>query len=112
MKKDPTKARNSIEPTREIFDINHISKLANLQLTNAERKMFLSQLTNVLNYFEKLRKLNTDKVEPIGHITGLENVGRRDVTAPSISQEDALKNAPKVYRGFFEVEAIFEEQNE
>ena len=46
----------------------------------------------------------------MGVIKGLINVVRDDRTAPSITQDEALVNAPKTYNGFFEVDAIFEEQ--
>lgn len=108
-KVQPKNRSLNIKPTGEILDINYVSNLANLKLTDAERKTFVLQLTDILNYFEQLRKLNTDGIEPIGHITGLENVTREDAPAPSLSQEEALKNAPKVHNGFIEVEAIFEE---
>lgn len=91
------------------IDIDHMAKLANLPLTANEKKIFEKQLQEILGYISKLQEVDTAKVEPIGHITGLVNVTRDDQTAPSITQEEALANAPKTYNGFFEVEAIFEE---
>ena len=96
---------------KQVIDIDYVAKLANLPLSASEKKVFNRQLADVLGYFEKLKKLKTEGVEPIGHITGLINVTREDKAAPSISQEEALVNAPKTYNGFFEVEAIFEENN-
>ncbi|KKR55919.1 hypothetical protein A3B52_02925 [Candidatus Curtissbacteria bacterium RIFCSPLOWO2_01_FULL_41_28] len=92
------------------IDINYVARLANLPLSDEEKKTFEKQLKEVLNYFSNLNEVNTKTVEPIGHITGLVDVVREDKTAPSISQEDALVNAPKTHNGFFEVEAIFEEE--
>ena len=92
------------------IDISHVAKLANLSLTNQEKQVFEKQLKNILGHISKLQEVNTEGVEPIGHITGLVNITRKDEAAPSISQEEALKNAPKTHNGFFEVEAIFEEQ--
>ncbi|OGE01104.1 hypothetical protein A2196_00105, partial [Candidatus Curtissbacteria bacterium RIFOXYA1_FULL_41_14] len=89
------------------IDINYVARLANLPLSDEEKKTFEKQLKEVLNYFSNLNEVNTKTVEPIGHITGLVDVVREDKTAPSISQEDALVNAPKTHNGFFEVEAIF-----
>jgi len=96
---------------KSTIDIDYVVKLANLPLTTAERKKFSEQLTAVLDYFKKLNEVDTSKVEPIGHITGLVNVTRADTTTPSISQEEALANAPKTHNGFFEVDAIFEENS-
>ena len=92
------------------IDIDYISKLANLPLSNKEKTLFEKQLKDVLNYIAKLNEINTDKVEPIAHIVDLANITRNDETRPSLNQDDALKNAPKTYNGFFEVDAIFDEQ--
>jgi|SRR3989344_695717 len=96
--------------TSSVFDVDYVSKLANLPLSNKERVLFEKQLKNVLDYIAKLNEINTDKVEPISHITDLANVTKGDKTFPSLSQDEALKNASKTYNGFFEVDAIFEEQ--
>ncbi|MBI2327499.1 Asp-tRNA(Asn)/Glu-tRNA(Gln) amidotransferase subunit GatC [Candidatus Curtissbacteria bacterium] len=96
---------------RSKIDIDNIAKLASLPLTKEEKVTFEKQLSEVLTYISKLNEVDTSKVEPIGHITGLVNVQRPDEPAPSLSQEDALKNAPKTHNGFFEVPAIFEEQD-
>lgn len=91
------------------IDIDHVAKLANLPLTEEEKKIFQKQLEDILAYVSKLNEVDTEKVEPIGHITGLVNVTRKDEAKPSQNQDDALKNAPKTHNGFFEVEAIFDE---
>ena len=91
------------------IDVAHVAKLANLKLTVKEEKDFEKQLSAILDYFKDLQKINTDKVEPISNITGMLNVSREDEAKPSLSQEDALKNAPKIHNGFFEVDAIFAE---
>lgn len=91
------------------IDISHVAKLANLKLTASEEKTFEKQLGEVLNYISKLNELNTEKIEPTSNVTGLMNVSREDESKPSLSQEDALKNAPKLHNGFFEVDAIFQE---
>lgn len=92
------------------IDIEHLSKLASLELSETEKRTFQNQLQEVLTYISKLQKLNTAKTEPIGHITGLENISRQDKPAPSLTQEAALKNAPKVHNGFFQVDSIFQEE--
>ncbi|MCR4325057.1 MAG: Asp-tRNA(Asn)/Glu-tRNA(Gln) amidotransferase subunit GatC [Candidatus Curtissbacteria bacterium] len=94
---------------QQSIDIEHVAKLANLNLTPEEKTLFEKQLGEVVNYISKLNEVDTDKVEPISNITGLENVARDDEAAPSLSQGDALKNAKKTHNGFFEVNAIFEE---
>ncbi len=92
------------------IDIAQVAKLAGLKLTSEEEKKFESQLLAILDYFKDLQKVDTDKVEPISNITGLQNISRGDEARPSLPQDDALKNAPKTHNGFFEVDAIFQEE--
>lgn len=92
------------------IDIDKVAKLANLKLTAKERKTFQKQLEEVLVYVSSLGEVDTKKVEPIGNITGLQNISREDEPSPSLPQEDSLKNAKKTYNGFFEVDAIFAEE--
>ena len=108
MKKRQT--TNAKRQTPEI-DIGYVAKLANLPLTPKEKLTFSKQLQDILDYFSKLQEVDTKNIEPIGHITGLTNVISDDRLAPSIAQQEALANAPKTHNGFFEVEAIFEEEN-
>lgn len=93
------------------IDVDHVAKLANLSLSPAEKKIFEDQLGKVLDYINHLNKVNTVNIEPIGQITELVNVTREDKAAPSLSQGEALANAPRTHNGFFEVDAIFEENS-
>lgn len=104
--------RLTINDKRLNIDVPYTANLANLKLSKSEEKLFPKQLKEIIGYVSKLEEIDTSKVEPIGHITGLESITRADIPAPSLSQEDALKNAPKTYNGFIEVEAIFEEQED
>ncbi len=105
-------SQSSVLNSHNSIDIDRVAKLANLTLTGQEKIEFEKQLGEVLGYVSSLNELNTDKVEPIGHITGLENVSREDVAAPSLDQEQALANAKRTHNGFFEVEAIFTENDQ
>jgi len=89
------------------IDVSHIAKLANLPLTKAEEKLFSKQLSSTLSYVQQLDEVETEKVEPTAQVTGLMNVFREDVITPGFSQEEALKNAPAQYKGFFKVKSIF-----
>lgn len=88
-------------------EVQHIAKLANLTLTEEEVKVFGEQLSETLDYVEKLKELKTENVLPTFQTTGLKNVTRDDVIEPSLTQEEALKNAKSTYKGFFKTKAIF-----
>jgi len=60
-------------------DVEHVAKLARLDLTEEEKEKFSRQLSNVLSYVDKLREVKTEGVSPTAQITGLENVSRDDM---------------------------------
>lgn len=92
------------------FDINHVAKLANLPLSDKEKKKLSSQLEETVDYVEELKEVDTKGIEPIHQVTGLENVTREDEIKPSFTQEEALKNAKDTYNGFFKVKGILENE--
>ena len=92
------------------FDVNHVAKLANLTLTETEKKKLESQLAETVDYVEELEEVKTDGFDPVSQVTGLENVTRDDKTLPSLTQEEALKNAKSSYKGFFKVKGILENE--
>lgn len=92
------------------FNISHVAKLANLTLTKDEEEKFGKQLEETLNYIENLESVDTDGVEPTSQVTGLENVLREDEAKPSLSQEEALKNAKSTHNGFFKVKGILDNE--
>lgn len=87
-------------------EVLHIAKLAKLKLSEEELEMFQEQLGKILEYFKKLEGLNTENVEPMKHVIETKNVLREDEPKEPISQEEALKNAPKSKEGFFEVPKV------
>jgi aspartyl-tRNA(Asn)/glutamyl-tRNA(Gln) amidotransferase subunit C len=91
------------------IDVKHVAKLANLPLKNDEIKKYENQLSQILEYIEKLTKVNTDNIKETSQTTGLENVTKKDLASPSFSQEEALANTKSKHNGLFKVKAIFEE---
>ncbi len=87
-------------------ETGHIAKLANLSLSDEELEKFSGQLSETINYVEKLNKLCTDNVPPTSQTTGLRNVFREDKVNPSFSQKEALSNAKRVNRGFFVTKSV------
>ena len=91
------------------IDVTHVAKLANLPLSDEEKKKFEQQLEETLNYIKELDEINTEGVAITPQVTKLENVLGEDIIRPSLSQEEALKNAKSTYNGFFKVKAILEQ---
>lgn len=89
-------------------EIEHIAVLARLSLPEEEKELFGSQLSNILDYMEKLNELDTKGIEPTSHVLTLSNVMRDDIPRPSIPKEDVLMNAPDHTEKFFRVPKIIE----
>ncbi|MFX1455197.1 MAG: Asp-tRNA(Asn)/Glu-tRNA(Gln) amidotransferase subunit GatC [Promethearchaeota archaeon] len=90
--------------------IDHLSKLALLDLSEEEKENLSEQLGDILEYFKKLDDLDTSNVEPTTHpIDGLFNVFREDIPKKSLSNEEALKNTKYKKDGFFKAPRILKE---
>ncbi len=88
------------------IDVAHIAKLANLPLTDEEKKKFESQLKSTIEYIDQLNEVDTKDIHPTSQVTGLENVTREDVELASLSQEQALSNTNEQHNGLFKVKAV------
>ncbi|MFH0750020.1 MAG: Asp-tRNA(Asn)/Glu-tRNA(Gln) amidotransferase subunit GatC [Candidatus Gottesmanbacteria bacterium] len=99
-----------MQSNKTIIDVAHIAALANLQITDAQKEKFSSQLSSVLGYMAKIQSLNTDGVAETAQVTGLTNVFREDIIDDkrTFTQEEALQNAKRTYNGYFVVPAVFE----
>jgi len=81
--------------------IEHVAKVARLNLTEEEVKEFLPQLKEVLKAFSKLSEVDTGGVEPSFQPVELKNMLREDVVGECLSQEDALSNSENTKDGYF-----------
>lgn len=91
--------------------VKHVAKLANLPLTAEEEEKYSAQLSEILKYFEQLSNVDTSKAEPTFNVSGQVNVERKDeVLDCTITQEDALVNAPKKKEGFFVTKGVFSDE--
>jgi aspartyl-tRNA(Asn)/glutamyl-tRNA(Gln) amidotransferase subunit C len=83
------------------LDVAHVAKLARLNLTEEETRLFQAQLGRVLEYAEKLRELDTTDVEAAAHAVPVFNVLREDEPRSWLTAEEALSNAPRQANGLF-----------
>jgi aspartyl-tRNA(Asn)/glutamyl-tRNA(Gln) amidotransferase subunit C len=88
--------------------VEHVAKLARLELSEQEKDMFTDQLSNILTYVEKLNELDATGVEPTSHVLDISNVARDDAAETSLTQERALANAPEKAAGHYKVPKIIE----
>ena len=90
------------------IDVKYVAHLARLSLSPDEEQQIGAQLGNILSYIEKLKEVDVTGVEPTAHAFPLVNVTRPDEVRPSLSNEDALRNAPAEANGLFMVPKIVE----
>ncbi|MEP6600255.1 MAG: Asp-tRNA(Asn)/Glu-tRNA(Gln) amidotransferase subunit GatC [Nitrospirota bacterium] len=91
-------------------EVEHVAKLARLELSEDEKGTFTRQLSAILTYMDQLKTLDTRGVEPTTTVLPTENVFRDDEVRPSLPQERALANAPEQADGFFRVPRILEDR--
>ena len=86
-------------------DLDHIAKLARINLTDSEKTTFLPQLESVIEYFDVLNKVNTDGIEPTFRVNDQSNVFRTDEIKESLPVSDALNGAARTKDNYFVVTA-------
>ena len=90
------------------IDVAHVARLARLNLTDEETKLFQAQLRRVLEYAEKLREPDTSQVETAAHAAPVYDVLREDEQRPWFTAEEALSNAPRQANDLFVVTKVVE----
>jgi len=90
------------------FNVKYVAHLARISLTPEEEQKIGAQLNSILGYIEKLKEVDVTGVEPTAHAFPLVNVTRPDEPRPSLSNEEALANAPAHANGLFIVPKIVE----
>lgn len=89
-------------------EVRHNARLARVGLSDDEVSRFQSQLSQILDYFERLQDVDTENVPPTAHTLAMHNVMRDDEPHPSIDKEEVLANAPQREDDHFRVRAVLE----
>jgi aspartyl-tRNA(Asn)/glutamyl-tRNA(Gln) amidotransferase subunit C len=90
------------------IDIDHVAKLARLELTDEEKDRLRSQLGLILEHAAKVGEVAADDVRPTAYAIPRSNVFRPDDLTPSLTQEEAVANAPDTEAERFKVPRIAE----
>ena len=98
------------DPKITLKDVEHVARLARLELGTEDKERMRRELNSILAYIDKLRALDTEGVEPTSHAVPMTNIMREDVVRPSFPQPDMLANAPDRSGDFFRVPKIIEEE--
>ena len=90
--------------TDEVVD--HISHLARLEFEGDKKVAIKEDMERILSFIEKLQELDTENVEPLIFMSDEVNVLREDVAVDSLTQEQALSNAPKKDSDYFRIPKV------
>lgn len=89
-------------------DVRAIADLARLELSEDDVARYQRQLSDILDYFQKLEELDTSHIDPRSSVLPLTNVMRADQAGDALPVEDALANAPDSDGGQFRVRAVLD----
>ena len=92
-----------------LAQVEHVARLARLDLGPEEKERMRGQLDAILGYVEQLRRVDTTGIEPTAHVLPLVNVFREDEARPSYPADAMLANAPEPEDEQFRVPRILEE---
>ena len=87
----------------------HIAELAKLQLTDEEMARYAGQLSAILDYADRLQKLDTQDVPAMTSAVPLDSVMRPDEIAECLPPDELLSNAPDAGQNMFRVNAVLDE---
>lgn len=97
-------------------DVQHIAKLARIELAPDEETKFENDLSAVLEFVNTLNKVNTEDTKPLTGGIDAVNIMRKDDAIETLSaREQKLERAarlvtaaPEHKNGFVKVKSIFE----
>jgi len=92
--------------TRE--EVDHIALLARLDLTEAEKKRFQQQLSDILEHVARLQQLDTTAIQPTSGVQPELAYLREDEPREGLSTQQALQNAPDAHDDQFRVPPVLE----
>ena len=86
--------------------VDRIAQLSKLEFNTQEKEDILNDMNQMLDFIETLQEVDTDNVEPLIHMTEDVNVLRADDAQTTISQEEALINAPSKDSTYFKMPKV------
>lgn len=91
-----------------IDDLERLSKLARIQLTPGEKKIFTGQLSSIVDYVAQIGEVDVKGIRPTFAVPGLENVFREDVVRTDGGEKRLVEAAPKHERNLVKVKSVKE----
>ena len=89
-------------------EILRVAELARLELSEDEKTEFSKQFSDIINYVEKIKELDTENIKPTDHIVDLKNVFSKDEVKDSIDVSEVERMAPRFKNGHIITPIIIE----
>jgi len=90
-------------------EVRHVAMLARIGLEAGDEEFYAGQLSGILEHIDRLQQLDTEDIPPTAQVVEIASRLREDEPRPSLTQEEALANAPSAVNGSFRVPSIQEE---
>jgi aspartyl-tRNA(Asn)/glutamyl-tRNA(Gln) amidotransferase subunit C len=90
--------------------VDEIAHLARLEFEDAAKEEIIKDMNRMLAFVDKLNELNTDGVEPLIYMNEDVDVMRDDVAKTTVTQQEALKNAPNKDSDYFKVPKVIDQK--
>jgi aspartyl-tRNA(Asn)/glutamyl-tRNA(Gln) amidotransferase subunit C len=90
--------------------VDEVAHLARLEFDEKAKEEIIGDMNRMLSFVDKLSELDTTNVEPLIYMTDEVNVMRDDEPVVTITQEDALKNAPKRDSDYYKAPKVIEQK--
>ena len=87
--------------------LEHLALLSRLDLAEKDKKQFQDQLSDILDFVDQIQNINTEGVEPLHHVTGLETIWREDEIKEWSSREELINSAPEHDDDYIKTKPIF-----
>ena len=92
----------------DIKMVDEIAHLARLEFSDEAKQGIITDMNRMLDFVDKLNEVNTDTIEPLIYMTQEQNVLREDVPQITLTQKEALKNAPQKDTDYFKAPKVID----
>jgi len=91
--------------------VDHLAHLSRLNFEGAEKEQIKSDLTNIIDFMGKLNEVDTEGVDPLIFMNTENLEMREDIPVETLTQKEALKNAPKKDSDYFRIAKVLDKAN-
>ncbi len=95
----------------DIKTVDEVAHLARLEFNDAAKEEILNDMNRMLSFVDKLNELDTNNVEPLIYMTDEKNIMRNDEPEITVTQKEALKNAPKKDSDYFKAPKVIDQKS-